>query len=80
MLSISKNVLFPGHNHLLTTGADDLTLYRLSKKGAAFIDPLTNDENHCHLHAPNQLWGEQTPLCADYQGLYSLPIFKKYAL
>ena len=26
MLSTSKNVLFPGHNHLLTTGADDLTL------------------------------------------------------
>ena len=23
--SRSKNVLFPGHNHLLTTGADDLT-------------------------------------------------------
>ena len=21
-----KNVLFPGHNHLLTTGTDDLTL------------------------------------------------------
>ena len=26
ILSTSKNVLFPGHNHLLTTGADDLTL------------------------------------------------------
>ena len=26
MLSTSKNVLFPGHNHLLTTGTDDLTL------------------------------------------------------
>ena len=26
MLSTSKNVLFPGHNHILTTGADDLTL------------------------------------------------------
>ena len=24
MLVTSKNVLFPGHNHLLTTGADDL--------------------------------------------------------
>ena len=23
MLATSKNVLFPGHNHLLTTGADD---------------------------------------------------------
>ena len=23
MLVTSKNVLFPGHNHLLTTGADD---------------------------------------------------------
>ena len=27
MLSTSKNVLFLGHNHLLTTGADDLTLW-----------------------------------------------------
>ena len=26
MLAISKNVLFPGHNHLLTTGADDPSL------------------------------------------------------
>ena len=26
MLATSENVLFPGHNHLLTTGADDLTL------------------------------------------------------
>ena len=26
MLSTSKNVLFPGHNHLLTTGTDDSTL------------------------------------------------------
>ena len=26
MLSTSDNVLFLGHNHLLTTGADDLTL------------------------------------------------------
>ena len=24
MLATSKNVLFPGHNHLLTTGTDDL--------------------------------------------------------
>ena len=23
--SLSKNVLFPGHNHLLTTGTDDTT-------------------------------------------------------
>ena len=26
MLATSKNLLFPGHNHLLTTGADDPTL------------------------------------------------------
>ena len=26
MLTTSKNVLFPGHNHLLTTGIDDPTL------------------------------------------------------
>ena len=24
MLATSKNVLFPGHDHLLTTGTDDL--------------------------------------------------------
>ena len=29
-LTTSKNVLFSGHNHLLTTGADDLTLWSLS--------------------------------------------------
>ena len=27
MLATSKNVLFPGHNHLLTTGADDPTFW-----------------------------------------------------
>ena len=27
MLATSKNVLFPGHNHLLTTGADNPTLW-----------------------------------------------------
>ena len=26
MLATSKNILFPGHNHLLTTGANDPTL------------------------------------------------------
>ena len=26
ILATSKNVLFPGHNHLLTTSTDDLTL------------------------------------------------------
>ena len=26
MLAISKNVLFPGHNHLLTAGTDDPSL------------------------------------------------------
>ena len=26
MLATSKNVLFPGHNHLLTTSTDDFTL------------------------------------------------------
>ena len=27
ILSISKNVLFPGHNHLLTSGIDDPILW-----------------------------------------------------
>ena len=26
MLATSENVIFPGHNHLLTTGTDDLSL------------------------------------------------------
>ena len=26
ILATSKNGVFPGHNHLLTTGADDLSL------------------------------------------------------
>ena len=29
MLATSKNVLFPGHNHLLTTSTDDQTLWLL---------------------------------------------------
>ena len=29
MLATSKNVLFPGHNHLLTTGTNDLTVTRV---------------------------------------------------
>ena len=29
MLATSKNVLFPSHNHLLTTGADDDLFYHL---------------------------------------------------
>ena len=29
MLSTSRNVLFTGHNHLLTTGTDDLTFLLL---------------------------------------------------
>ena len=37
MLSTSKNVLFPGHNHLLTTGNDDLTLSILPKRQRASV-------------------------------------------
>ena len=33
MLATSKNVLFPGHNHLLTTGTDDPTLVVAWAKG-----------------------------------------------
>ena len=29
MLTTSRNVLFPGHNHLLTTGTDDPSLWLL---------------------------------------------------
>ena len=34
MLATFKNVLFGGHNHLLTIGTNDLTLYRLSAREA----------------------------------------------
>ena len=32
MLATSKNVLFQGHNHLLTTGTDDPTLWLSPEK------------------------------------------------
>ena len=32
MLATSKNALFPGHNHLLTTGTDDPTLWLSPKR------------------------------------------------
>ena len=37
MLSTSKNVLFPGHNHLLTTDADDPSLLIITPAGAQAI-------------------------------------------
>ena len=51
MLATSKNVLFSGHNHLLTTGTDDLILLRSGRQWATHpefdltefqtYDPLT---------------------------------------
>ena len=35
MLATSKNVLFPGYNHLLTTSADDLTLLIIARAPAS---------------------------------------------
>ena len=42
MLSTSNNVLFPGHNHLLTTGANDLTLLFLPEhqRGHMEVDSM----------------------------------------
>ena len=37
MLATSKNVLFPGHNDLLTTGTDDLTLWLSPKHQLAYF-------------------------------------------
>ena len=37
MLATSKNVLFPGHNHLLTTGIDDPTLLIIARAPARVI-------------------------------------------
>ena len=42
MLSTSKNVLCPSHNHLLTTGADDLTLWLLPEpQGSSYVQVIT---------------------------------------
>ena len=38
MLSTSKNVLFPGHNHLLTTIADDPSLIITKAHGGYLVD------------------------------------------
>ena len=35
MLATSKNVLFPGHNHLLTTGTHDATLLIIAQVPAS---------------------------------------------
>ena len=40
MLATSKNVLFPGHNHLLTTGTDDPSL-----AGAQAIIKVSGHQN-----------------------------------
>ena len=45
MLATSKNVLFPGHNHLLTTGADDPTLLII---GRAQMRVIIKVEGHQH--------------------------------
>ena len=37
MLATSKNVLFPGYNHLLTTGTDDPTLWYDSSGGEQVV-------------------------------------------
>ena len=47
MLAISKNVLFPGHNHLLTTGTGDPALYRLSTSD---IDVSNRAEHNATKH------------------------------
>ena len=38
MLATYKNVWFPGHNHLLTTGTDDLTLWLSSEHQCVKFD------------------------------------------
>ena len=40
MLATSKNVLLPGHNHLLTTGADDPSLIITLAGPQAIIEVL----------------------------------------
>ena len=42
MLARSKNVLFPGHNHLLTTVTDKRSL-----AGAQVITKLSGHQYHC---------------------------------
>ena len=46
MLATSKNVLFQGHNHLLTTGTDDPTL-QLSPEHHLFVSrPCVRKTGH----------------------------------
>ena len=42
MLAISKNVLFPGHNHLLATSTDDLVV-----TGALVIIKVSGHQYQC---------------------------------
>ena len=44
MLYASKNVLFPGHNHLLTTGADDPSLIN-TVAGARAINKVSGHQH-----------------------------------
>ena len=37
MLATTKNILFPGHNHVLTTGADDPTLLIIARASPRVI-------------------------------------------
>ena len=46
MLATSKNVLFPGHNHLLTTGADDPTTLIITLVGAQAIIKVAGRKHH----------------------------------
>ena len=47
MPATSKNVLFPFHNHLLTTGADDPTLKIIALGGAQAIIKVSGHQYRC---------------------------------
>ena len=52
MLATCKNILFPGHNHLLTTGTDDLTLWISPEHQWVFTELFCKDFS---LHSSEQI-------------------------
>ena len=59
MLATSKNVVFPGHNLLLTTSADDQTLYLLPKHQQGYLrnrrDVFKRTQRILHIESGPQL-------------------------
>ena len=62
MLATSKNVLFPGHNHRLTTGTDDLTIW-LSPEHQIWLDSVREVYNFESVLCPISFHVTRNKLC-----------------